>query len=61
MADYTYRGRDVGLVSVFLGRGETRTLEYSIRTGLDETGDPHLITTPAATGTGVGTVSASAC
>lgn len=61
VADYAYRGRDVGAVTVGLQRGQTRTLDYTIRTGMGETGDPHLITTPAAVGSGLGKVSASAC
>ncbi|QIK64975.1 DUF4012 domain-containing protein [Nocardioides sp. HDW12B] len=61
LGDYTYRGRDVGAVTVGLERGETRTLSYEVRTGEGETGDPRLITTPGALGSGMGDVSATAC
>ena len=61
LAEYTYRGREVGALTVDLQRGQTRVIDYTIRTGMGETGDPHLITTPGALGNGVGKVSASAC
>lgn len=61
LSEYSYRGREVGAITVGLQRGQTRTIDYTIRTGMGETGDPHLITTPGALGSGAGKVSASAC
>jgi hypothetical protein len=61
VSPYTYRGRDVGALSLYLDRGQKRVITYRIRTGAGETGDPRLITTPAALGPGTGYVSRSAC
>jgi hypothetical protein len=61
VSEYSYRGRDVGALSLYLDRGEKRVVTYRIRTGAGETGDPRLITTPAALGPGTGYVSRSAC
>jgi hypothetical protein len=61
VSPYTYRGRDVGALSLYLDRGQERVVTYRIRTGAGETGDPRLITTPAALGPGTGYVSRSAC
>lgn len=61
VSEYSYRGRDVGALSLYLDRGQERVVTYRIRTGAGETGDPRLITTPAALGSGTGYVSRSAC
>jgi hypothetical protein len=61
MGRYTYRGRQVGVVTLDLQPGETRVVDYEVRTGPGQEGTPRLLTTPAATTTGQGDVGASAC
>jgi hypothetical protein len=57
----TFRGRPVALISVLLEPGQTKVIDYSLTSGPDQTGTPRLVTTPAATTTGRGTVGDSAC
>ena len=57
----SYRGRPLGIISVLLEPGETKVVDYSLVSGPDQTGRPRLVTTPAATTTGHGTVADSAC
>jgi hypothetical protein len=57
----SFRGRPLGIISVFLEPGETKVIDYSLTSGPDQTGTPRLVTTPAATTTGRGVVGDSAC
>ncbi len=57
----THRGRDVGLLTLTLDRGETRTLRYAVLTGRNQTGEPRVLTTPLVRGTGIAKVGDSAC
>ena len=61
MATFTYRGRQVGAVTIDLQRGQKRAIDFVLVTGPHQTGEPHLVTTPGATGTGQGTVGKPAC
>ncbi len=56
-----HRNRRVGVVTVAIPRGGERVLRYTVRTGDHQTGDPHILTTPLAKGTGLGTIGRSAC
>ena len=57
----SYRGREVGGLTVSLQPGQSRVIDYVLITGEDQTGDPRLTTTPAATTTGRGFIGRSAC
>lgn len=57
----SYRGREVGSVTVLLKPGESKVVDYVVISGPDQTGDPQLTTTPAALSTGQGFIGRSAC
>lgn len=54
-------GREVGSLTVTLAPGETRTLTFRVLSGRDQTLDAHLVTAPAALGSGLGTIGRSNC
>ena len=56
-----YKGREVSSFTMSLQPGEKRVVDYVVITGRDQTGDPRLTTTPAATTDGHGFVGHSAC
>jgi hypothetical protein len=61
VARYEYRGREVAALTVELKPGQERVIEYELFTGPEQSGQARLLTTPAALGTGVGTVADTAC
>ena len=61
MLETSHHDRPVGVVTLDLAPGETRTLSYRVRSGAGQTGDPRLTTTPAALTTGHGEVGSSGC
>lgn len=58
---FDFEGREVAGGTISLQPGETKTIDYVIITGQDQTGDPRLTTTPAALTTGQGFIGSSAC
>ena len=46
---------------LFLDPGESKVINYVVITGTGQTGDPRLVSTPAATTTGHGFIGNSAC
>lgn len=54
-------GHPVGSRSVELAPGQTRTLTYTVVSGLDQPGSAHVRVTPGVRDDGVGEVSAAAC
>jgi hypothetical protein len=54
-------GHTVGSRTVELAPGQTRTLTYTVMTGLDQPGEVNLRVTPGVHGDGVGDVSPSLC
>lgn len=59
--DLSHEGRPVYRQTVGLRPGEERTLEFRVRSGPGQTGEPQLRVTPGVHGTGIGEVGAPAC
>jgi hypothetical protein len=61
LSNVTQDGRAVGAITVDIDAGHTTVLNYTVRSGAGQTGNPDLQTTPGIRTTGVGTVGDSRC